>query len=32
MNRISNSGGIAEFRNPYRQGNEWLSRGYVKEG
>jgi hypothetical protein len=31
MNRISNSGGIAEFRNPYRQGSEWLSRGYVKE-
>ena len=31
MNRISHVGGVAEFRNPYRVGAEWLSRGYVKE-
>ena len=31
MNRTSQVGGVAEFRNPYRNGEAWLSRGYVKE-
>lgn len=29
MNKISETGGVAEFRNPYRAGAQWFTRGYV---
>ncbi len=30
MTFVAEHGGICEFRNPYRAGGEWFSRGYIK--
>jgi hypothetical protein len=31
MNNVERTGGIAEFRNPARFGEVWMSCGYIKQ-